>query len=163
MPRSKVTLPEKWAYDLRVIEGYLLMESSSSFTSWDLMFCDAFFQNHCGETIPGKFRMIKTNDLFFLAVLLFYLILFFGIMICVPLGLYFRLPPKKSKKVPFEKKYHVDPKRLPVPVQKKKPPCEAAAASPKASTKKKSGGTPKALVFPWVTNLGWIVRMEDHR
>ena len=76
-------------------------------------------------------------------------------MICVPLGLYFPSPPqKKSKKVPFEN-YNVGPETSPSPRAKKKnPSTQAAAASPKASTKKKSGGTPKAVGFFHGSNLG---------
>lgn len=159
MPRSKVTLPGKWAYDLWVIEGCLLMESSSSFTSWDLcnkqMFYDAFFQNHCSETIPGKFRMIKTNDVFFWYCSVSFLIAtFFDIMICVPLGLYF--PSPAPKKVPFEN--YVDPR--PVHARRRRP-------RPRRSwrpRKRRAEELPRRLgFFHGSQTWEWMVRMEDHR
>ena len=69
-----------------------------------LCFVMLFFKITVVKPFQENFEWSKTNDLFFLAVLLFYLILFFGIMICVPLGLYFRLPPKKKAKKSLLKK-----------------------------------------------------------
>ena len=66
-----------------------------------------FFKITVVKPFQENFEWSKPMICFFLVV--FFLIdTFFGIMICVPLGLYFRSPPKKSKKVPFEN-YNGDP------------------------------------------------------